>query len=148
MVAPNTTPETMRTLVTTLLDIAYTDGSMESRARAVADRVMHELFAWPIVLPGELVYFARTAALIEGIGARYDRDFNSIQVASPVVLKMRRELLAVLVGDAAGDDRLVRIAATLGAVAGGAKVVIEETAARWTRDAISVLRALAAASSN
>ena len=144
MVAPNTTPETMRELVTVLLEIAYTEGAMAERTRAVADRVMRELFSWPIVLPGELVYFARTAALIEGVGSRYDRDFNSIRVASPVVLKMRRELLAVLVGDASGDEIMVRLAATLGAVAGGAKVVIEETAARWTRDAVGVLRAIAA----
>ena len=75
----------MLELVEVLMNIAYSETAMNERARAVADRVMHELFEWPVVLPGELVYFARTAALIEGIGGRYDRNFNSIRVASPVV---------------------------------------------------------------
>jgi predicted unusual protein kinase regulating ubiquinone biosynthesis (AarF/ABC1/UbiB family) len=130
MVAPGTTREPMRDLVRVLLDIAYQDSAMEDRARAIADRVMRELFNWPIVLPGELVYFARTAALIEGVGARYDRHFNSIKVASPVVLKMRRELLAVLLGDDGTREPIITLAATLGALAGGATAVIRRT---WRR---------------
>jgi predicted unusual protein kinase regulating ubiquinone biosynthesis (AarF/ABC1/UbiB family) len=124
MVAPGTTRESMRDLVRVLLDIAYQDSAMEDRARAIADRVMRELFNWPIVLPGELVYFARTAALIEGVGARYDRHFNSIKVASPVVLKLRRELLAVLVGEDGTREPIITFAATLGALAGGASAVL------------------------
>ena len=93
MVAPGTPPETMRALVATLLDLAYQDTDTLERARVLADQVMHELFNWPIVLPGELVYFARTAALIEGVGARYDRRFNSIRVASPIILRLRHELV-------------------------------------------------------
>lgn len=121
MVAPGTDRATMRALVDTLLHIAYSDTAIDERARALAERVMHELFAWPVVLPGELVYFARTATLIEGIGARYDRNFNSIKVASPVVLKLRRELLAVLTGgDAKAAHPVVEWAAMLGALAGGA----------------------------
>jgi predicted unusual protein kinase regulating ubiquinone biosynthesis (AarF/ABC1/UbiB family) len=121
MVAPGTDRATMRAMVDELLVIAYAEGAMDERARILADRVMKELFDWPIILPGELVYFARTAALIEGIGARYDRNFNSIRVASPVVLKLRRELLAVLTGmDAKTAHPIVGWAAMLGALAGGA----------------------------
>ncbi|MEP6780061.1 MAG: AarF/UbiB family protein [Gemmatimonadaceae bacterium] len=121
LVAPGTERRTMQDLVDVLLTIAYSETSMDERARALADRVMRELFDWPIVLPGELVYFARTAALIEGIGARYDRSFNSIRVASPVVLKLRRELLAVLTGqDAKTAHPVVEWAAMLGAITGGA----------------------------
>ena len=113
MVAPGTTPDAMSNLVRVLLDIAYQDTAMEDRARAIADRVMRELFNWPIVLPGELVYFARTAALIEGVGGRYDRHFNSIKVASPVVLKLRREILTVLLGDEGTREPIITFAATL-----------------------------------
>jgi predicted unusual protein kinase regulating ubiquinone biosynthesis (AarF/ABC1/UbiB family) len=121
MVAPGTERHTMREMVDVLLTIAYSETAMDERARVLADRVMSELFDWPIVLPGELVYFARTAALIEGIGARYDRHFNSIRVASPVVLRLRRELLAVLTGsDAKTAHPIVEWAAMLGALAGGA----------------------------
>jgi predicted unusual protein kinase regulating ubiquinone biosynthesis (AarF/ABC1/UbiB family) len=127
MVAPGTTPETMTALVDTLLDIAYSETATIERARVVADRVMQELFNWPIILPGELVYFARTAALIEGVGARYDRSFNSIRVASPVILRMRNELIAALLGDNGKRETLVTWAATLGAIAGTAYTAVR----RW-----------------
>lgn len=126
MVAPGTPPETMTALVDTLLDIAYSDTATIERARVVADRVMRELFNWPIILPGELVYFARTAALIEGIGARYDRSFNSIRVATPVMMRLRSELLAALLGDNGRREPLVTWAATLGALAGTAYTVVRK----------------------
>ena len=140
MVAPGTSRESMSALVAVLLDIALQDNAMEDRARAIADRVMRELFNWPIVLPGELVYFARTAALIEGVGARYDRNFNSIKVASPVVLKMRREILAVLLGDEGTREPIITFAATLGALAGGASAVIGRAWRRLQRDNLPSVR--------
>lgn len=124
MVAPGTPPETMTALVSALLEIAYSETATIERARVVADRVLKELFNWPIILPGELVYFARTAALIEGIGARYDRSFNSIRVASPVMVRLRSELLAALLGDRGTREPLVTWAATLGALAGTAYTVV------------------------
>jgi predicted unusual protein kinase regulating ubiquinone biosynthesis (AarF/ABC1/UbiB family) len=127
MVAPGTSEETMTALVDTLLEIAYSETATIDRARVVADRVMRELFNWPIILPGELVYFARTAALIEGIGARYDRNFNSIRVASPVMMRLRSELLAALLGDDGKREPIVTWAATLGAIAGTAYTVVK----RW-----------------
>lgn len=148
MVAPDTSKESMHALVVALLEIAYAPGSMAARTSAVADRVMRELFSWPIVLPGELVYFARTAALIEGVGVRYDPNFNSIVVASPIVLKLRSELLVALVGDVGANDSFIRLAATLGAVAGGAKVVIEQTASKWFDDARAWFASLGDASAN
>jgi predicted unusual protein kinase regulating ubiquinone biosynthesis (AarF/ABC1/UbiB family) len=135
MVAPGTSPETMHQLVAVLLDIAYSESAMVERTRMIAERVMHELFSWPIVLPGELVYFARTAVLIEGVGSRYDPDFNSIRVASPVVMRLRRELLVALVGDVGRDEPLVRFAATLGAVAGGAAALFDTVRNRWAGEA-------------
>lgn len=122
LVAPGTSRETIRALVIELLAIAYSEGAVRDRAQLFAERVMRELFAWPIVLPGELVYFARTAALIEGIGARYDATFNSIKVASPIAMRLRGELLRALVGDAS-DDPIMSIAATAGALAGGARAL-------------------------
>jgi len=120
LVAPGTDPQMMQDLVSVLLDLAYSDTSTVDRARVLAERVMRELFAWPIVLPGELVYFARTAALIEGVGAHYDPFFNSIKVASPIVLRLRNELLAALLGDSGTREPIITWAATLGALAGSA----------------------------
>ncbi len=125
LVAPGTSRDTMVALVDTLLEIAFADTSTTERAQLLADRVMRELLDWPIVLPGELVYFARTAALIEGVGARYDRNFNSIRVATPVVLRMRGEILRTLLDTKPGEERIVTWARGLGLLAG--------TAAGWLR---------------
>jgi predicted unusual protein kinase regulating ubiquinone biosynthesis (AarF/ABC1/UbiB family) len=125
LVTPGTPVATMEALAATLLEIAYGSGTTAERAQVLADRVMRELFDWPIVLPGELVYFARTAALIEGVGARYDKSFNSIAVASPVVLRMRGEIMRTLFAGQPGEDGLVSVARGLGALAG--------TAVSWWR---------------
>ena len=127
MVAPGTQPDTLRDLVRVLLNIAYAETEMQERARVLADQIMREMFNWPIVLPGELVYFARTAALIEGIGGRYDRHFNGIRVASPVVLRLRTELFTALVGDQGASDTLVTWATALGFLAGGASAALSST---------------------
>jgi hypothetical protein len=57
---------------------------------------MKTLFDFPIVLPQHLVYFGRTAALIEGVGTRYDPYFQAVPVASPVILRMRSKILRSL----------------------------------------------------
>lgn len=131
MVAPGTSIDSMQHLVGVLLDIAYAQTAMEDRARVLADQIMRELFNWPIILPGELVYFARTAALIEGIGGRYDRHFNGIRVASPIVLRLRGELLSALLGDDGNRETLVTVAATLGAIAGGATALVSRVWRDW-----------------
>jgi predicted unusual protein kinase regulating ubiquinone biosynthesis (AarF/ABC1/UbiB family) len=136
LVAPGTPVPTMESLAATLLAIAYDNGTTVERAQVLADRVMRELFDWPIVLPGELVYFARTAALIEGVGARYDAAFNSIAVASPVVLGMRRELVRALFGADRHEDGVVTAARELGLLAGAAVSWWRERGARALRTAI------------
>jgi hypothetical protein len=45
------------------------------------------------MLPRELVYFLRAAALLEGIGFRYDPVFNALETTRPVIDEMRGELL-------------------------------------------------------
>ena len=138
LVAPGTSRETIHELVRALLELAYAQTAMRERTRVLAERILRELFDWPIVLPGELVYFARTATLIEGIGARYDPNFNGIRVASPVVMRLRRELLAALLGEDAKDP-IVSWAATLGAVAGGASAWLTRAGRRVVRDAAADL---------
>ena len=88
----------IRRLVQLLLDTAYRqDTTTQDRIKMMlADRVMHTLYDFPVVLPRDMVYFARTASLIEGLGTRYDRYFQAIPVASPIVLRMRSRILRSL----------------------------------------------------
>jgi len=93
-------------LAHTLLDLAYSAAPAPEAIQVLADRVLNELHDWPVTLPGEMVYFARAAALIEGLGVRFVPAFSGVTFAAPVVLRMRREILASL-GDApapAGRD--------------------------------------------
>ena len=85
------------------------------RLTRLADDVMATLYDFPVLLPGDMVYFARTAALIEGLGVRYDTHFNAVRFATPIVVRLRREILSSL-GEPLGgtSDVAAAIGATLG----------------------------------
>ena len=87
---------TVRRLIARLLDLAHDDLTGAEKAELVAGEVLRELNGWPIVLPREMVYFARTAALVEGLGTRYDRRFNPILFAGPIALRLRPRVMAAL----------------------------------------------------
>ncbi|MCX5760396.1 MAG: AarF/UbiB family protein [Gemmatimonadetes bacterium] len=98
LIAPHADMGEIDRLVDLLLTTAYAqDTTSQDRIQMMlADRVMHALYDFPITLPRDMVYFARTAALIEGIGTRYDPYFQAIPVASPIVLRMRSRILRSL----------------------------------------------------
>jgi predicted unusual protein kinase regulating ubiquinone biosynthesis (AarF/ABC1/UbiB family) len=63
------------------------------RAQEMIRDIMDTFYTWPLMLPRELVYFFRAAALLEGIGFRYDPAFNGLEAVRPVVLRMKTTLL-------------------------------------------------------
>ncbi len=99
-----------------LMSIAYDRGSMQERLELVANEVMATLYDWPVTLPSEMVYFARTAALIEGLGARYDPYFNAVTFAAPIAVRLRARILASL--QEAGQPSPIDWPTTIGAVLG------------------------------
>lgn len=104
-----------------LFAIANTHSTTQERMdMLLADEVMHALFDAPVQLPSDLVYFARTASLIEGLGTRYDARFNAIEFASPIALRMRGRIMASLRGDTlpARPDLAGVLGGVLGEVAG------------------------------
>jgi predicted unusual protein kinase regulating ubiquinone biosynthesis (AarF/ABC1/UbiB family) len=122
IVTPGTDPVEIRRLVQVLLDLAYSGVAPQAAARGLAEEVMRELYDWPIVLTGEMVYFARAAALIEGLGARYVTNFNPIAFASPIVVRMRRHIFATLQMDGGPP---VDWPVALGTIAGQAARIIQ-----------------------
>jgi predicted unusual protein kinase regulating ubiquinone biosynthesis (AarF/ABC1/UbiB family) len=56
-------------------------------------QVFDTFYTWPIMLPQELVYFFRTAALIEGLAFHYDENFDGLAFIRGVVRTHRDELL-------------------------------------------------------
>lgn len=99
-----------------LMTIAYDRGSMQERLELVANEVMATLYDWPVTLPSEMVYFARTAALIEGLGVRYDPYFNAVTFAAPIAIRLRGQILRSLqeAGVPAPIDWATAIGAALG----------------------------------
>jgi len=79
--------------------LAVIDSAREIGPRAVqhaVQEIMDTFYTWPLILPRELVYFFRAAALLEGIGFRYDAYFNGLDVARGVIRRMRGDLLRAL----------------------------------------------------
>ena len=121
IVEPGTDMTTIHRLVDVLLGMAFDGVASADIAtrilsdRTLADDVMRTIYDWPIILRGELVYFGRAVALIEGIGARYVPGFNPVSFAAPVILKHRRAVLAAM-----GDDAAARadLGVLLGRLAG------------------------------
>lgn len=97
LVAPGADPAEIERLATILVELSVTRTTTQQRLETMlADKVMASLYDFPVILPRDLVYFARTAALIEGIGTRYDPYFNAIQVGTPLVMRMRSRILRSL----------------------------------------------------
>jgi predicted unusual protein kinase regulating ubiquinone biosynthesis (AarF/ABC1/UbiB family) len=83
-------------MVELLLHLAASNTTTLERVELLSNRVMGNLYESPISLPSSMVYFARTAALIEGIGTRYDPRFNPVTVAAPVVIRLQPRIVAAL----------------------------------------------------
>lgn len=96
MVEPGTDRIKIRALADAMLALADQRTTSIERLEYLSSQLMAAMYDWPIVLPGDLVYFARTAALIEGLGVRYDARFNPLLVATPILFELRPQILAAL----------------------------------------------------
>jgi predicted unusual protein kinase regulating ubiquinone biosynthesis (AarF/ABC1/UbiB family) len=67
----------------------------QERVQDMVLEIMDTFYTWPLMLPRELVYFFRAAALLEGIGLRYEPAFNGLDISRAVVGRMRAELIRV-----------------------------------------------------
>jgi predicted unusual protein kinase regulating ubiquinone biosynthesis (AarF/ABC1/UbiB family) len=63
------------------------------RVQELVQQIFDTFYTWPLMLPQELVYFFRAAALLEGIGFRYDAEFNGLQFIRGVVRTHRADIL-------------------------------------------------------
>lgn len=62
------------------------------RIQQIVEDILDAFYAWPLLLPQELVYFFRAAALLEGIGIRYDPGFESLELVKRVIRRLRPEI--------------------------------------------------------
>src|SRR5581483_7649963 len=95
--APEASREDLRPIVQAILTNASTYATTQERMDLLSDEVVQSMYNTPpISLPSTMVYFARTASLIEGLATRYDPRFNPVAVATPVLLRLQPAILASL----------------------------------------------------
>jgi predicted unusual protein kinase regulating ubiquinone biosynthesis (AarF/ABC1/UbiB family) len=138
LVVTGADPAVIRRLAATLLSVANQRNTTRERVELLADEVIAELYDWPIVLPSHLVYFARTASLIEGLGTHYDPHFNALAFATPIALSLRSRILASLYPD--GGQPRVDPARVIGAAHGAVAPVVQRASVEVVaavRDAVT-----------
>jgi predicted unusual protein kinase regulating ubiquinone biosynthesis (AarF/ABC1/UbiB family) len=121
VIEPGADQEQLRELARTLLEVAHSHSTVPERIEMLlADEVMGTLYDWPVTLPREMVYFARAAALIEGLGVHFDPRFSPVVFAAPIALRMRRRILASLGDEPVRDPNewVYTLSGVLGTVAG------------------------------
>lgn len=105
IVEEGTDRETIRRLVGLILEMTERGAAVDEMQRALADEVMRLLYDWPVVLTGEMTYFGRAVALIEGLGTRHIPGFNPVRYTRPLLMKHRAAVLRALgPGDGEGRD--------------------------------------------
>ena len=121
VIEPGADLDELRKLAGALLDLAHSHTTVPERIEMLlADEVMGTLYDWPVTLPREMVYFARAAALIEGLGVHFDPRFSPIVFAAPIALRMRRRILSSLGDQPLRDPNewVYTLSGVLGTVAG------------------------------
>jgi predicted unusual protein kinase regulating ubiquinone biosynthesis (AarF/ABC1/UbiB family) len=116
---PDVDRGTVRDAAQSLMAIGLRDDVSPRQIQRLVEQVLHTFYEWPLMLPSNLVYFGRAAVLVEGIGLRYDPEFNGIAVARPVLARSA----ARLVQGVLQEDPRARIT-------------------DWTQEALSALRTL------
>lgn len=95
MISPEVSRGEIREAAAEILKIV--ERAKTTNRQRVVEEIVTELldtfYTWPLVLPQELVYFFRTAALIEGLAFVYDPNFDGLTFIREVVRKHRAELL-------------------------------------------------------
>jgi len=130
LVEPGASRELIHTLADQLITMANERTTAQERIERVtrlADEVVGTLYDFPVQLPPDMVYFARTAALIEGLGVRYDPRFNPVGFATPIALRFRGAILRSLGEGFTLPDSLP---GAVGALAGHAVNLWERLAGR------------------
>ncbi len=97
MISPEVSRGEIREAATEILRIVER-AKTTNRQRIVEEivgQMLDTFYTWPLMLPQELVYFLRSAALLEGMAFRYDPNFDGLAFIRGVVRQHQSELLRV-----------------------------------------------------
>ena len=94
MISPEVSRSEIREAATEILAVLERFRTTNrGRIQEMVMQIFDTFYTWPLILPQELVYFLRAAALLEGIGFRYDPDFEGLSFMRRVVRQHKAEIL-------------------------------------------------------
>jgi len=82
---PDVDRGTVRDAARSLMSVSLRDDVSPRQIQRLVEQVLQTFYDWPLMLPSNLVYFGRAGVLVEGIGLRYDPNFNALAMARPVL---------------------------------------------------------------
>ena len=115
---PDVDRGTVRDAAQSLMAISLREDVSTRQIQRLVEEVLQTFYQWPLMLPSNLVYFGRAAVLMEGIGLRYDPNFNTLAVARPVLARSAARLI-----QGAAEDPRARLT-------------------DWTQEALTTVRTL------
>ena len=94
MISPEVSRGEIREAATEILTVlGHARTSNRDRIEEVIQEILDTFYTWPIMLPQELVYLFRASMLLEGVGIRYDTDFDGLRVLKRVVSGLKGEIV-------------------------------------------------------
>ena len=94
MISPEVSRGEIREAATEILAItARVRNSNRDRVDEIVREIFDTFYTWPVMLPQELVYLFRTSVLLEGIGIRYDENFDGLGLLKRVVRDLKGEIV-------------------------------------------------------
>ena len=110
---------TIRDAAERLMALSLVDAVTPRQVQRFVEQVLQTFYEFPLMLPPNFVYVGRAAVLVEGIGHRYDPNFNMVRIARPAATKF----VARLVEGALGRDPSAKVQ-------------------DWTQEGLGVVRSL------
>ncbi len=96
---PDVDRGTVRDAAQQLMKLSFKDDLSPRQIQRLVEGILRTFYDWPLMLPSNLVYFGRAAVLVEGIGLRYDANFNGMAAIRPVMARFRERLALGLLGE-------------------------------------------------
>ena len=90
---PDVDRGTVRDAARSLMAVSLRDDVSPRQIQRLVEQVLQTFYEWPLMLPSNLVYFGRAGVLVEGIGLRYDPNFNALAMARPVLDRSAKRLI-------------------------------------------------------
>jgi predicted unusual protein kinase regulating ubiquinone biosynthesis (AarF/ABC1/UbiB family) len=90
---PDVDRGTVRDAAQSLMAVSLKDETSPRQIQRLVEQVLNTFYEWPLMLPSNLVYFGRAGVLVEGIGLRYDPNFNALAMARPVLDRSAKRLI-------------------------------------------------------